>query len=119
LATSKLFEVPIETGGKAGAITEVKLDHPIDRPDGMRSFGKDSVLIVEGGPSAKLSKITITGDSGQVTPLKEGLPNGPVSVTVVGTTGYVLGGQLKQLFDPDPNATPKPFRAIAVEVGKP
>lgn len=119
LATSKLFEVPIEVGGKVGAITEVKLDHPIDRPDGMRSFGKDSVLIVEGGPSAKLSKITITGDSGQVTPLKEGLPDGPVSVTIVGTTGYVLGGQLKQLFDPDPNATPKPFHATAVEVGRP
>ena len=119
LATSKLFVVPIEADGKAGAITEVKLDHAIDRPDGMRRFGKDSMLIVEGGPSAKLSKITIIGDSGQVTVLKEGLPDGPVSVTVVGTTGYVLGGQLKQLFDPDPNATPRPFHATAVEVGKP
>jgi glucose/arabinose dehydrogenase/mono/diheme cytochrome c family protein len=119
LDTSKLFSVPIKGDGSAGAITEIKLDHPIDRPDGMRAFGKDSVLIVEGGPTAKLSRITINGDSGQVTNLKEGCPDGPVSVTVVGTTGYVLGGQLGQLFNPNADQTAKPFRAIAVEVGKP
>jgi hypothetical protein len=27
----------------------MKLDHAINNPDGMRSFGKDSMLIVEGG----------------------------------------------------------------------
>ncbi|HEY1465169.1 MAG TPA: PQQ-dependent sugar dehydrogenase, partial [Terriglobales bacterium] len=92
LNTSKLFSVPIKSDGSAGAITEIKLDKPIDRPDGMRAFGKDSVLIIEGGPSAKLSKIIIHGDSGQVTNIKEGCPDGPVSVAVLGTTGYVLGG---------------------------
>ena len=49
LLTSKLFSVPIEKGGKAGGVTEVKLDRAIERPDGMRSFGKDSLLVVEGG----------------------------------------------------------------------
>lgn len=119
LNTSKLFAVPINADGSAGQIAEINLDKPIDRPDGMRAFGKDSVLIVEGGPSAKLSRITINGDSGQVTNLKEGCPDGPVSVAVVGTTGYVLGGQLGQLFNPNADQTPKPFRAIAVDVGKP
>jgi mono/diheme cytochrome c family protein len=120
LNTSKLFTVPIEADGKAGAITEVKLDHAINRPDGMRSFGKDSVLIIEGGGAGALSRINISGDSGQVTPLKQGFPDGPVAVTVVGTTAYVLEGQLKMLFGPpDPNAQTKPFRATAVEVGNP
>jgi hypothetical protein len=49
LATNKLFTVPIEADGKAGTITEMNLDRAIHNPDGMRSFGKDSVLIVEGG----------------------------------------------------------------------
>jgi sugar lactone lactonase YvrE len=120
LNTSKLFAVPIEADGRPGAITEVKLDRVIDRPDGMRGFGTDSVLIVEGGGSGRLSRIRITGDSGQLTTLKEGFPDGPVSVTVVGTTGYVLEGQLRTLFGPpDPNAVSRPFHATAVEVGNP
>jgi len=120
LATSKLFMVPIGADGKAGAITEIKLDRAIDRPDGMRAFGGDSVLIVEGGGVGRLSRIKIAGDSGQVTPLKEGYPDGAVAVTVVGTTAYVLEGQLKALFGPpDPNAVAKPFHATAVEVGTP
>jgi hypothetical protein len=120
LNTSKLFVVPIDADGKAGAITEVKLDRAINRPDGMRAFGKDSVLIVEGGGPGALSRIKISGNSGQVTPLKEGFPDGPVAVTVVGTTAYVLEGQLKLLFGPpDPSAPSKPFHATAVEVGNP
>jgi hypothetical protein len=93
LNTSKLFMVPIGADGKAGGITEVKLDRAVDRPDGMRKFGEDSVLITKGGGVGHLSKIKLSGDSGQVTTLKEGHPDGPVSVTVVGTTAYVLEGQ--------------------------
>jgi glucose/arabinose dehydrogenase/mono/diheme cytochrome c family protein len=120
LQTNKLFMVPIEATGKAGAITEVKLDRPIHNPDGMRSFGKDSVLIVEGGGEGWLSRIKIAGDSGQVTSLKQGYPDGAVSVAVVGTTAYVLEGQLVALFGPpDPHRVEKPFHATAVEVGNP
>jgi hypothetical protein len=54
-----------------------------------------------------------------VTNIKEGCPDGPVSVAVLGTTGYVLGGQLGQLFNPNADQAPKPFRAIAVDVGTP
>jgi hypothetical protein len=86
----------------------------------MRSFGKDSVLIVEGGGKGWLSRVEIAGDSGHVTPLKEGYPDGAVSVTVVGTTAYVLEGQLDALFGkPDPHRVSKPFHATAVEVGNP
>jgi glucose/arabinose dehydrogenase/mono/diheme cytochrome c family protein len=120
LTTNKIFMVPIEDGGKAGAVTELKLDHAINHPDGMRSFGKDSVLIVEGGGTGRLSRIKIADNSAQVTPLKEGYPDGAVSVTVVGTTAYVLEGQLAALFGkPDPKQPAKPFHATAVEVGNP
>jgi hypothetical protein len=55
--------------------------------------------------------------------VKEGYPDGPVAVTVVGTTAYVLEGQLAA-FMRGPNAPaapppPKPFKATAVQVGKP
>jgi hypothetical protein len=120
LATSKLFVVPIEADGKAGTISEVKLDRPIDRPDGMRSYGTDTLLIVEGGGAGRASRIKITGDSGQVTTLKQGYPDGIVAITAVGSIAYVLEGQLKILFGPpDPNAKTNPFHATAVDVGHP
>ena len=121
LMTSKLFTVPIKPDGTAGAVTEVKLDREILHPDGMRSFGKSDVLIVEGGNGGRLSRIALNGETGKVTTLKEGYPDGPVSVTVVGTTAYVLEGQLASLMRPPeaPAAPPKPFKATAVQVGKP
>lgn len=123
LATSKLFSIPIGAGGKAGTVAEVKLDREISRPDGMRSFGKSDVLIIEGGNGGRLSRIALSGDTGKVTTVKEGYPDGPVAVTVVGTTAYVLEGQLAA-FMRGPSAPaapppPKPFKATAVQVGKP
>jgi sugar lactone lactonase YvrE len=123
LATSKLFSVPIESDGKAGQVTEVKLDREIVRPDGMRSFGKSDVLIVEGGAGGRLSRIALNGDTGKVTTVKEGYPDGPTAVTVVGTTAYVLEAQLATMMRGpaagDNAPQPKPFKATAVEVGKP
>jgi hypothetical protein len=118
LVTSKLFSVPIESDGKAGAITEVTLSRPIARPDGMRSFGKNKLLIIEGGDGGRLSKITLSGNTGTVATVKEGYPDGPVAVTVVGTTAYVVEGQFAAMRG-GPDAKTKPFRATAVEVGKP
>ena len=120
LVTCKVFGVSIEGDGKAGAVRELKLDHAIDRPDGMRSFGSNSVLIVEGGGKGRLSRINVSEDSGKAVPLKEGYPDGAVAVTVVGTTAYVLEGQLGALFGPpDPNRKLNPFHATSVEVGLP
>jgi hypothetical protein len=123
LGTSKLFSVPIKSDGTAGPVVEVKLDREITRPDGMRSFGKSEVLIVEGGNGGRLSRIALSGDTGKVTTLKEGYPDGPVAVTVVGTTAYVLEGQLMALMRGpaagDSVPQPKPFKASAVQVGKP
>lgn len=122
LVTSKLFSVPIESDGKAGTVTEVKLDRAISHPDGMRSFGKHDVLIIEGGEGGRLSRIALEGNTGKVTTLKEGYPDGPVAVTVVGTTAYVLEGQLMTFMHPPAAGVappPKPFKATAVTVGKP
>lgn len=121
LATSKLFSVPIEAGGSAGLATEVKLDHPLAHPDGIRRFGVNGLLLAEGGDGGRLSKVILHGDTGTVTTMKQGFPGGPVAVTVVGTTAYLLEGQLALLMrrPGSPGGEPKPFRATAVWVGTP
>ena len=121
LFTSKLFSVPINKDGSAGKVTEVKLDGALTRPDGMRSFGESSLLVADAGPDNKgrLARVDLTGDTGKVTSVKEGFPGGPVAVTMVDGTAYVLEGQLMLMMRPDPNAKPQPFRATAVPVGTP
>ncbi|HEY4338731.1 MAG TPA: hypothetical protein VGM97_02180 [Steroidobacteraceae bacterium] len=126
LAVSKLFSIAIGKDGTAGTPVEVKLDRPISRPDGMRSFGKSAVLIVEGGDGGKLEKVTFDGNNGKVELIKQGYPDGPVAVAVVGTTAYVCEGQMSaQGGRRRPGAAAaappvlKPFKATAVEVGKP
>jgi hypothetical protein len=117
LGTGKLFSVPIQKDGKAGSVAEIQLDRTVERPDGMRSFGKSSLLLVESGSVGRLLKVALNESSGTVTVVKEGFPSGPVAVTVVSTTAYVLEGQLAARRDP--NIALKPFEATAVPVGKP
>jgi sugar lactone lactonase YvrE len=119
LATSKLFSVPIGPKGKAGPITEVKLDAPIDRPDGMRSFGTKALLVAEGGSGGRMSMVVLSGDTGKRTVLKEGFPDGAVAVTAVGQTAWLLEGQITAMRSTDPNVRLKPFKATAVSVGSP
>ena len=114
LNSSKIFGVALGADGKAGAVTEIKLDRAIERPDGMRAHHGNILLVESGGPG-RLSLLKINADSGQLTTLKEGYPDGPVSVTVVGGTAYVLEAQLKALRDP--NSKTNPFRATAVALG--
>jgi sugar lactone lactonase YvrE len=118
LRTNKVFSVAIGSDGKAGTVAEIKLDRAIEHPDGMRAFGKDSVLIIEGGEPGRLSRIDLSAGAGKVTTLKEGYPDGPVSVAVVGETAYVLEAQFKMLKPPE-GYKPNPFHATAVHVGRP
>jgi sugar lactone lactonase YvrE len=126
LAVSKLYSIDIGADGTAATPVEITLDRPISRPDGMRSFGKSAVLIVEGGDGGKLEKITFDGNNGKVELIKQGYPDGPVAVAVVGTTAYVcesqmsaMGGRGRPGAAPAPPPVLKPFKATAVEVGKP
>lgn len=116
LTTSKLFSVAIEPDGRAGSVVEVQLDRALDKPDGMRAFGKNQLLVVETGPG-RLSKVTLHDGGGKVETLREGFTDNPVAVTVVGETSYVVEAQFKAFRDPTYSA--KPFKATAVPVGKP
>ncbi len=112
LATSKLFAVEVGADGKAGAVTELVLSAPVQRPDGMRTFGEDSLLTTDG--SGKIQLVKISGNQGQVTTVKDGL-EGVVSVTTVGNMGYALEGQLGIMMAPPGGPPPpaeKPYRAV-------
>jgi hypothetical protein len=122
LMTGKLFVAPIGKDGKAGTPAEVKLDRKLDGPDGMRSWGK-ALLVAEGQGKGKVSRIDFTSPdltSAKVTTIKEGYPDGPVAVTVIGDMAYVLEGQLALIMGPPgaAPAAPKPFHATSVHVGK-
>lgn len=113
LETHKLFSVPILADGKAGAVVEVKLDRPLKYPDGQRSHGDDSILIVDGDEGGRLMRITLGGeklDAGRVTTIKAGFAGGPTGVTVVGDTAYVIEAQ----FETAEDLPAKPYKATAV-----
>jgi len=121
LATSKLFSIPIEPDGSAGPVSPITLDHPLARPDGIRRFGEDTLLVAQGGAGGLLSRVTLHGNRAVVVTVKQGFPEGPTAVTVVGTTAYLLQGQLATLFAKSygPHTRTRPFYAIAVHVGRP
>lgn len=114
LMTSKLFAVPVLADGKAGKPVELKLDKPIDRPDGMRAHGTDSLVVAEGGSAGvgRLSRLRIVGDEAQVTPLQQGYPDTLVGVTVVGDRVWTLEAQFAAMRG-GAGVKTRPFKVVA------
>jgi len=114
--TNKLFRIPINADGSAGAPVEIKLSQPLEGPDGMRAHnGKMYVAENRGG---RASEITFSGDTGTVRVLKDGYP----SLTGVHPHVDVLWiQQSKQNYWRDPklaNADPNPFQIYAIPLPK-
>ena len=116
LATSKFFAVEVGREGKAGKVTELVLDQPVNRPDGMRVSGKDSMISSDG--RGKLMKLTIAGDKAHVEEVGSGI-DGVTAVAIVGKMVYGLEAQLA-LFNARPGgpALPpeKPFRLVGFDL---
>ena len=83
VGTSKIYRVPV-TGGKAGAPVEIALDQPIKGPDGMRA-ARGKLYVAENSATGRISTITVNGDKGTVTVVKDGL-NRPTGVEPAGDT---------------------------------
>jgi sugar lactone lactonase YvrE len=84
--SSKLYRVPVDAAGKAGQPVEIQLDQPVKGPDGMRA-ANGKLLLAENG-SGKISVVTLSGDKGSVTVLKEGLKT-PTAVEPAGDTIWI------------------------------
>ena len=76
------------------------------------------MLIVEGGDGGKLEKVTFDGNNGKVELIKQGYPDGPVAVTVVGTTAYVVEGQLGAMMRRPGSSAPAPSQALQGNGGR-
>ena len=84
--TSKVYRVPVDAAGKASPAVEIVLDQPLKGPDGMRA-ANGKLLVAENG-AGRISAITVTGDTGTVTVLKEGLIT-PTAVEPAGDTIWI------------------------------
>ncbi len=83
--SSKLYRIPV-AAGKAGQPVEIVLDQPMKGPDGMRA-ANGKLLVAENG-SGKISLVTVDGDKGRVTVLKDGLKT-PTAVEPAGDTIWI------------------------------
>ena len=104
---STLMRIPIKTDGSAGAIAKLEPSRPLQGPDGMRTVGKMTLLLVEGG---RLDEVTIRGDKAEVKVIREGMP-GITAVTLTGKTAYVAEARLNERSTTTEIA---PFRAIGI-----
>jgi sugar lactone lactonase YvrE len=112
--TGRLYRVPVGKDGAAGAIAQIQPSQAITRPDGLRPLGKNEFLMIEG--AGRLDHVTIDGNTAKIEVLKDGF-NGPVAVTRVGDTAWVLEGKLDYLNDPKlKDKDPGPFKAYAVPI---
>jgi len=83
---SKLYRIPVDAAGKAGAPVDIWMDAPVNGPDGMRGAG-DRLLLVE-GKTGRILSLTIVGDTAHVTPIKDGLKT-PTGVWAAGDTLWI------------------------------
>ena len=114
-AKGDFFRVDVKDG-LPGKITKLKPSRPLKLPDGLRSTGGQTFVMVEGGGS--VDRVTVNGDDVEITTIKDGIA-GPTSVVPVGQTLWVSEGQLPHLFEAAKSGPPHlPFRVIGVPMNK-
>lgn len=103
-----LMRIDVMKDGSAGLITKLETSRPLQGPDGMRSVGSKTMLLVEGG---RLDEVAITGNKAEIKVLKEGM-TGITAVTLTGGTAYVVEAKLN--LRNDATKDPGPFKAIGI-----
>ncbi len=114
-----LQRVERKADGTYAGLTTLAVPVELGGPDGLRPLGGNRFIQGE-GTSGRVAVLDIAGDGVEVTDVATGL-NGPVGVTVVGRTAYVVEGKIGYLFDPKlKDQSPDPFviRAFPLPVAK-
>jgi len=111
--TQKIFRVPMAADGTMGVLTSLGLSHELGGPDGMRLIDGNRFIQAE-GTIGRLGILEVTGDSAQLTVLRDDLLSSP-GATVVGDTAYVLESNIGYLTNPELKGKPiPPFMVYAV-----
>lgn len=108
--TGHIYRVPLDNGGKAGALVDMQLSQPLAGPDGMRAQG--NVIYVAENQGGRVSALRITGDRAEVTILKSGYQT-PTGVAPAGDTLWVSEAKFNYQRDPK-LGNPNPFKAFAL-----
>ena len=101
--------------GSYAGLQDLKLPVALGGPDGLRPLGGNRFIQGEGS-SGRVAVLEVSGDTVEMTDVATGL-DGPVGVTVVGDTAYVVEGKIGYLIDPAlRDKSPEPFmiRAFAL-----
>jgi len=105
---STLMRIDVKKDGSAGPITKLEPSRALMGPDGMRSVGSKTMLLVEGG---RLDEVTINGNKAEIKVLKEGM-TGITAVTLTGGNAYVAEARLN--LRNDATKDPGPFKAFGI-----
>lgn len=95
--SGRLFRIPVNADGSAGAIVPIELSIPATRPDGLRSVGPQTLIQAEG--QGRVTELTITGSRAEVRVLSD-QTRGATGVTLVGDTVYALVERVKAVAVP-------------------
>jgi len=86
-ATGKLFRIPVNADGSAGAIVPIETSMPLGRPDGLRTAGPRTLIQAE--QVGRFTELTINGNRAEVHVVQDGLTRAS-GVTLVGNFALVL-----------------------------
>ena len=119
VTTNKFLRLDIGPDGKAQSVVELKTSRPLGNPDGMRTIGKDRLLMAEN--SGVMSIVTFSGaqkDTAVFTNLKEGLEGTP-AVTATKGMAWIIEGKLEYQDGNKKGQDPGTFKLAAVPLPKP
>ncbi len=98
--SNNFYRIPIDAAGKAGQLVDIRMDQPIEGPDGMRA-ANGKLFVAENG-NGRISAITVHGDKVGVRVIKDGL-NTPTGVEPAGDTIWIAErGAVKAVSMPMP-----------------
>jgi sugar lactone lactonase YvrE len=86
-SSGKLFRIPVNADGSAGALVPIETSMPLSRPDGLRTVGPKTLIQAE--QQGRVAELTIDGNRAEVRVVRDGLPRAS-GVTVVGDSAFVL-----------------------------
>jgi sugar lactone lactonase YvrE len=117
VTTNKLVRLELGADGKSKSVTDLKLSKPLDRPDGMRTIGKNRFLLAENGGNMDIVTISGTQDA-EIKTIKQGLISTP-AVTAARGLAWIAEGKLEYRDDPKlKDKDPGPFKLYAVPLPK-
>lgn len=119
VTTGKLLRINLGSDGKSKQITDLKLSKPLGGPDGMRSIGKNRLLLAEN--AGNMDIVTFSGPGGEnadVKTIKEGLESTP-AVTATRGVAWIAEGKLNYQDDPKlKDKDPGTFKMYGVPLPK-